>query len=823
MKYAFLPKNFGGFAFLRYFCTSLDNYARMKRVLTFILFVTLCFVGAFAQTMTDTQIVDYAKQRHAAGASQSAIITELLERGASREQLVRIKQSLETKQTKTTAMPKTDEIDRTRNNNGENTRSTNPPDTFSLEDETPTEPNTNEEEQATKIFGHDIFRSNTLSFEPNMNIAAPATYVLGPGDEVIIDVYGDSQRSDKLKVAPDGTITTTYGGPISVSGRTLQQAQSTITSRLKPFYAGSNIKVTVGQTRTIMINVMGEVKTPGTYTLSAFANVFHALYQAGGVNDIGTLRNIKVCRHGHVVTTVDVYDYILNGQLSGNIMLQDNDVILVDTYQNLIEVNGWVKRPMFYEAKSGESLATIIDYAGGFKGGAFSKQVTVERSQNTEAYVYSPSDTEFNRFIVTDGDVVTVGRSETRYNNMVRINGAVFRPGNYEITGGHPTVRSIIQQAGGLKEEALTTRAILLRMLPDRSREAITIDLAGILDGTTPDISIKNEDELTISSREREISSQTLTIQGEIYEPGTYHYAKNMTVEDLITMAGGLKESASLLNVEVSRRIVNPEGTDDTPQRAEIFNVKIQDGLRIDTQTGFHLMPFDNVYVRKSPAYSEQQSVWIGGEVLFQGRYVLENQDERLSAIIKRTGGFTSKACIRDARLKRHMNETELLRRAKLIQKAEMSASDSVSIAKLDLNETYYVGIDLNEAIKHPGGSADLVLRDGDEIIIPQLENTIKINGEVLYPNTVTYIEGKPFSYYINQAGGFTQGALKKQAYIIYNNGNVSKVRKGKVQPGCEIVIPSKKHRENTKTVATAISISTAIATIAAVLVSALK
>lgn len=795
----------------------------MKRFLLFIFLVCIGIAAAVAQTMTDSQIVDYVKQRHAAGASQSAIITELLERGASREQLVRIKQSLDTKQTKMTATPKTEDIDRTRTNNGENIHDANALDNFTLEDDTPTETITNVEGQATKIFGHDIFRSSTLSFEPNMNIAAPTTYVLGPGDEVIIDVYGDSQRSDKLKVAPDGTITTTYGGPISVSGKTLQQAQGAIISRLKPFYAGSNIKVTVGQTRTIMINVMGEVKTPGTYTLSAFANVFHALYQAGGVNDIGTLRNIKVCRHGHVVTTVDVYDYILNGQLSGNIMLEDNDVILVDTYQNLIEVNGWVKRPMFYETVSGESLATIIDYAGGFKGGAFSKQVTVERSQNTEAYVYSPSDTEFSRFIVTDGDIVTVGRSETRYSNMARINGAVFRPGNYEISGSQPTVLSIIQQAGGLKEEALTTRAILLRMLPDRSREAITIDLAGILAGTVPDIAIKNEDELTISSREREISGQTLTIQGEIYEPGTYHFAQNMTVEDLITMAGGLKESASLLNVEVSRRIVNPEGTDDSPQRAEIFNVKIKDGLRIDTQTDFHLMPFDDVYVRKSPAYSEQQSVWVGGEVLFQGRYVLENQDERLSDVIQRTGGFTSKACIRDARLKRHMNETELLRRAKLIQKAEVSASDSISIAKLDLNETYYVGIDLNEAIKHPGSSADLVLRDGDEIIIPQLENTVKINGEVLYPNTVTFIEGKPFSYYINQAGGFSKEAQKKQAYIIYNNGNVSKASKGKVQPGCEIVIPTKKHRENTKTVATALSISTALATIAAVLVSALK
>lgn len=794
----------------------------MKRFL--LLFIILCnfFAAAFAQTMTDTQIVDYVKLRNAAGASQSSIIAELLERGASRDQLVRVKQTLDSRQAQQSSPAKTEDLDRQRVNNGENALFPTPYELLPTDDNTSPESSSLTPTQTMKIFGHDIFRSATLSFEPNMNIAAPETYVLGPGDEVIIDVYGNSQRSDKLKVAPDGTVTTTYGGPISISGKTLQQAQGAISARLKPFYAGSSIKVTVGQTRTITVNVMGEVKTPGTYTFSAFANVFHALYQAGGVNDIGTLRNIKVCRKGRVVTTVDVYDYILNGQLTGNIMLQDNDVILVGAYQNLIEVKGWVKRPMFYETKSGESLAKIIDYAGGFKGGAFSKQVSVERSQNAEAFVYSPSDTEFSRFILIDGDVVSVAHSETRYSNMARINGAVFRPGSYELSSNQTSVLSLIKQAGGLKEEALLTRAILLRMRPDRSREAIPIDLAGMLEGKVADIPLSNEDELTISSREREISGQTLAISGEVYQPGTYHFAQNLTVEDLITMAGGLKESASLLNVEVSRRIIDPSGNIDTPQRAEIFNVKIKDGLSIDNQTDFRLMPFDEVYVRKSPVYSVQQSVWIGGEVLFEGRYVLENQDERLSDVIKRTGGFTSKASIRDARLKRRMNETELLRRAKLIQKAEAS-TDSIDIAKLDLNETYYVGIDLNEAIAHPGGSADLVLRDGDELIIPQLENTVKINGEVLYPNTVTFIEGKPFSYYINQAGGFSKEALKKQAYIIYNNGNVSKVSKGKVQPGCEIVVPTKKHRENSKTIATTLSITTAIATVAAVLVSALK
>lgn len=795
----------------------------MKRIFCLFLFIIAVLAPSFAQSMTDAQIVDFVKQRHAAGVNQNTIATELLEKGATKEQLLRIKQAYEANQNVTdNGGSSLQGIDRSRHNNGEMAVTSSSDDVYSTlftDNTSSTKDNVSEK---PVIFGHDIFRSKMLSFEPNMSIAVPSSYVLGPGDEVIVDVYGDSQKSDKIKIAPDGTVTLDYAGPVSVSGKTLAQAQSAIRSRLQGYFGGSSIKVSVGQTRTITINVMGEVMTPGSYTLSAFASVFHALYQAGGINDIGTLREIKVCRAGRVVATVDVYDYILNGKLSGNIMLQDNDVILVDTYKNLVEVKGWAKRPMLYEMVSGESLRSLIDYAGGFKGGAFTEIVTVERTQNANAYVYTPQEDEFSRFLVTDGDVVTISNSETRYTNMAQISGAVFRPGRYEIGDNSQTVRSLIEQAGGLKEDALRSRAVLLRMKKDRSREAITINLDGIMTGTDPDIALNNEDELTISSREKEITQRHLRIDGEVYNPGEYKYADNLTVEDLIIMAGGLKESASLLNVEVSRRIINPEGKEDKDQRAEIFNIDLKNGLDVHTQTGFKLMPYDEIFVRKSPEYSEQRGVYVRGEVLFEGRYVLENQNERLSDIVKRTGGFTSKASINDARLKRQMNETELLRRTKLIKKAE-SSTDSIDIAKLDLNETYYVGIDLNEALNHPGSSADLILRDGDELVIPQLENTVKINGEVLYPNTVTHIDGKGLSYYINQAGGYSKEAQKKHTYIIYNNGHVTRAGKGKVQPGCEIVVPTKKHRENTKTLATSLSISTALATIAAVIVSALK
>lgn len=818
----------------------------LRRLATFItgsplralLFLFVFSLSASAQRLTDTQIVDYVKQRNAAGANMTTIATELLEKGATKDQLLRVKRAYEAQDatnpatTNATAHPGTvtsfptstasTPIDRSRSNNGE----------APLFDDADSPLGLNPESDADgplslgaekRIFGHDIFRSRMLSFEPNMAIAVPTTYVLGPGDEVIVDVFGDSQRSDKHKIAPDGTVTLAYAGPVGLSGKTLAQAQATISSSLSPYYAGSNIKVSVGQTRSITVNVMGEVQTPGSYTLSAFANVFHALYSAGGINDIGTLRNIKVCRGGRVVSTVDVYDYILSGNLSGNVILREGDVILVDTYQNLVEISGYVKRPMFYEMKSGESLRTLLDYAGGFRGDAFTETVRVNRTRGAEQYVYTPSFDDFANFPLLDADVVYVSNSETRLTNVAEIKGAVFRPGQYEIGDEAQTVRSLITLAGGLREDALRSRAVLLRMKADRSQEAIALDIDGILTGSTPDVALCNEDILTISSRAREISQRVLNIDGEVYEPGEYNYADNLTVEDLIIMAGGLKESASLLNVEVSRRIVNPEGHDDSEQRAEIFNVTLNGSLTLDGTEGFRLQPYDEVYVRKSPEYSEQRAVWIRGEVLFEGRYVLENQNERLSDIIKRTGGFTSKASIRDARLRRQMNETELLRRARLIEKANAANADSVSLERLDLNETYYVGIDLDAAINTPGGSADLVLRDGDELVIPQYENTVKINGEVLYPNTVTYLDGQSLSYYINQAGGYTKEAQRKSAYIIYNNGHVSRASKGKILPGCEIVVPTKKHRENTHTLATSLSITTAIATIAAVLVSALK
>lgn len=818
----------------------------VQRLLLLVAITLTTCLGADAQAMSDTQLADYARTRYEEGVAPMTIAKELIERGATRDQILRLRQAYENGTTTTPKATSHSEtgtnIDRSRKDNAprlqNGKRTTADEHRLTDADALPSQPWAEDGKDAwdfdvdalwhmnransTPIFGHDTFRQRMLSFEPNMAIDVPADYVIGPGDELIIDIYGDSQRSDKHTVAPDGCVTLDYAGPVTVGGRTMKQVQSLISSRLRPYYGGSTVKVTVGQTRTITVNIMGEVKTPGSYTLSAFASVFHALYQAGGVTDIGTLRAVKVCRDGRVTATVDVYDYILNGRLAGNILLRNGDVILVDTYGTLVEIEGWVKRPMRYEMRPDESLATLIAYAGGMHSMAYSHHVTIERSEESRAYVLTPEADDFSRTLLKDGDVVKVGRDVTRYVNMAIVQGAVMRPGRYEMSERMTTVGGIIEQAGGLSDDALRTRAVLLRKLADGSRSAITIDLDGILAGTSPDVALHNEDELTISSRAIEIERRHLHIDGEIYNPGQYRYAEGLTVEDLIVMAGGLKESASLLNVEVSRRIVNPEGNEDRPQRAEIYNIELKGGMDILTQTGFVLQPYDEVYVRKSPEYSEQCGVWVQGEVLFEGRYVLENQSERLSDVVKRTGGMTSKASIADARLERRMNETELARRAKLIEKAQQEA-DSLALSRLDLKETYTVGIDLREAMAHPGGKADLVLRDGDVLFIPQLENTVKINGEVLYPNTVTYNIGKTLRYYINQAGGYSKTGSRRHAYIIYNNGQVSRARNGRILPGCEIVVPTKKHRENSKAIATTLSISTALATVAAVLVSSLK
>ena len=620
----------------------------------------------------------------------------------------------------------------------------------------------------------------------------------------------------------------------------MAQANARLRSTLGSRYTSSRVRLTVGQTRTIMVNVMGEVRLPGTYTLSAFATVFHALYMAGGTNDLGTLRNIKVYRSGRLVTVVDIYDYILNGRLTGNVRLAEGDVIVVGPYDCLVNISGKVKRPMFYEMKKNESVASLLKYAGSFTGDAYTKAVRVNRKTGREYSVYNVGEFDFSSFQIADGDSVEVDSILPRFANTVEVRGAVFRPGKYNLGGQVNSVRTLLAQAEGVTEKAFTARAVMHRLKADRSLEAIRVDVAGILSGRVADIPLKENDVLFIPTRSEEIQERTITIRGEVNYPGTYRYAENETVEDFVLQAGGLTDRASSVNVNISRRVTDPKALRPDSVIAQTFTVSLKDGFAVDGRPEFKLMPFDEVYVMRSPAYSEQQNVSVEGEVVFAGMYTLPKDNVRLSELFRKSGGSNGLAYIKGARLMRRANETEKERmRAVLRMQQEqlqknllqLSASSNnaggmqqvaedaknAELAKFNVPDEYPVGIDLDEALKNPGSDADVVLREGDRLIVPKYNGTVKVNGAVMYANTVAYEKGKRASYYIDQAGGYATDAVKNRAYIIYMNGRVAKVSHGaRVMPGCEIVVPAKLKRK--MSMAETMSLGTSMSSIAAMI-----
>ena len=620
----------------------------------------------------------------------------------------------------------------------------------------------------------------------------------------------------------------------------MAQANARLRSTLGSRYTSSRVRLTVGQTRTIMVNVMGEVRLPGTYTLSAFATVFHALYMAGGTNELGTLRNIKVYRSGRLVTVVDIYDYILNGRLTGNVRLAEGDVIVVGPYDCLVNISGKVKRPMFYEMKKNESVASLLKYAGSFTGDAYTKAVRVNRKTGREYSVYNVGEFDFSSFQIADGDSVEVDSILPRFANTVEVRGAVFRPGKYNLGGQVNSVRTLLAQAEGVTEKAFTARAVMHRMKSDRTLEAIRVDVAGILSGRVADIPLKENDVLFIPTRSEEIQERTITIRGEVNYPGTYRYAENETVEDFVLQAGGLTDRASSVNVNISRRVTDPKALRPDSVIAQTFTVSLKDGFAIDGRPEFKLMPFDEVYVMRSPAYSEQQNVSVEGEVVFAGMYTLPKDNVRLSELFRKSGGSNGLAYIKGARLMRRANEAEKERmRAVLRMQQEqlqknllqLSASSNnaggmqqvaedaknAELAKFNVPDEYPVGIDLDEALKNPGSDADVVLREGDRLIVPKYNGTVKVNGAVMYANTVAYEKGKRASYYIDQAGGYATDAVKNRAYIIYMNGRVAKVSHGaRVMPGCEIVVPAKLKRK--MSMAETMSLGTSMSSIAAMI-----
>ena len=802
----------------------------MKKLLL-VLFLTLFTATAnFAQSMSDEAVMEYVKDGVKQGKTQKQLYQELLIKGVTKEQLLRIKEKYEQQQSEAKTIKGNADVD---------TQRVNPEkrdDVASAQDDNKQQ---DAPEGGIQVFGRDIFRNSDLTFEPSMNIATPTDYRLGPGDQVVIEVWGASEANITQKVTPDGYISIPDIGPVAVNGLTVQAASERIRGKLSKIYSGmktanvdlsTNVKVSLGQIRTIQVNIMGEVARPGTYALSSFSTVFHALYKAGGISELGSLRNIKVVRGGRTVATVDVYDYIINGRSHSDIRLQEGDVILASPYDALVLIQGKIKRPMYYEMKSSESVLTLINYAGGFTNDAYSSAVTVERNNNKEKTICTVDDMNYGVFKVKDGDIVSIGAILDRYDNRVEIKGAVYRPGFYAMGNDISTVRDLIQKADGLLDDAFTNRAVLHRENPDKTLEVISVNTKGILNGTEPDILLQKNDILFIPSIYDLEAKGTLEIVGEVFSPGVFPYAANTKLEDLIIMAGGLTEAASTVRVDVTRRLNDAKSTKKTKDISKTFSFSVKDGFVVEGEPGFILEPYDQVFVRRSPGYSQKINVTINGEVEFEGNYALNVRNERLSDVIKQAGGLTEFAYLEGARLERQLTYEEYLQAKELM--AMITSNNKVegndSIVVPEVTRTYPVGIDLVEIMKNPHSEIDPVLQDGDVVIIPQLMTTVSVSGSVRKPNTVVYNPTMKLKDYISEAGGYAERARKSGTFILYPNGHIKELGKSasakEIIGGSKIIVPQKaKSQWNIGTTLSTVTTSVSMLAVIASLINTLK
>ena len=802
----------------------------MKRIWILFFFALLAAGGANAQAMSDDEVISYVKNAVNQGKSQQTIYKEVVARGVSTSQLQRIKDKYE--QQKENAVAK-------KSNKNVDTQRVNPE---QAEDKAPAQSNdmnVDGPEGGIKVFGRDIFRTANLTFEPSMNIATPVNYRLGPGDQLQIEVWGASETNITQKVSPDGYISIPNVGPVNVNGLTVQAATNRIKAKLSQIYSGlassnvnlsTHVKVSLGQIRTIQVNIMGEVARPGTYALSSFSTVFHALYKAGGMSKMGSLRNIKVVRGGRTVATVDVYDYIINGRSHSDIRLQEGDVILASPYDALVLIKGKVKRPMYYEMKSSESIRTLIGFAGGFSNDAYRGAVTVDRNNTKERTVATVDDMNYGVFKVKDGDVVSVGEILDRYDNRIEVKGAVYRPGYYELGKDIQTVKDLIEKADGLLEYAFTNRAVLHRENDDKTLEVISLNVKAIIDGTEADVTLRKNDVLFIPSKYDLEQKGTLEIRGEVYKPNVFPYAANTKLEDLIIMAGGLTESASTVRVDVTRRIIDRKGTKKQKEIAQTFSFGVKDGFVVEGEPGFVLEPYDQVFVRRSPGYSEKVNVTVSGEVEFEGDYSLNVRNERLSDVLEKAGGLTEFAYIEGARLERQMTPEEYKQAQELMDMVasnnKISGNDSIVVPQV--SRTYPVGIDLKEILANPHSAIDPVLQDGDVIVIPQYMTTVSVSGSVRKPNSVVYDPKMKLKDYISEAGGYAERARKSGTFILYPNGHIKELGRNAsakdIMGGSKIIVPQKGRSQwNLGTTLSTVTTSVSMLAVIASLINAMK
>ena len=802
----------------------------MKRIWILFFFALLAAGGANAQAMSDDEVISYVKNAVNQGKSQQTIYKELVARGVSTSQLQRIKDKYEQQKEDAVANQSNKNVD---------TQRVNPE---QAEDKAPAQSNdmtVDGPEGGIKVFGRDIFRTANLTFEPSMNIATPVNYRLGPGDQLQIEVWGASETNITQKVTPDGYISIPNVGPVNVNGLTVQAATNRIKAKLSQIYSGlassnvnlsTNVKVSLGQIRTIQVNIMGEVARPGTYALSSFSTVFHALYKAGGMSKMGSLRNIKVVRGGRTVATVDVYDYIINGRSHSDIRLQEGDVILASPYDALVLIKGKVKRPMYYEMKSSESIRTLIGFAGGFSNDAYRGAVTVDRNNTKERTVATVDDMNYGVFKVKDGDVVSVGEILDRYDNRIEVKGAVYRPGYYELGKDIQTVKDLIEKADGLLEYAFTNRAVLHRENDDKTLEVISLNVKAIIDGTEADVTLHKNDVLFIPSKYDLEQKGTLEIRGEVYKPNVFPYAANTKLEDLIIMAGGLTESASTVRVDVTRRIIDRKGTKKQKEIAQTFSFGVKDGFVVEGEPGFVLEPYDQVFVRRSPGYSEKVNVTVSGEVEFEGDYSLNVRNERLSDVLEKAGGLTEFAYIEGARLERQMTPEEYKQAQELMDMVasnnKVSGNDSIVVPQV--SRTYPVGIDLKEILANPHSAIDPVLQDGDVIVIPQYMTTVSVSGSVRKPNSVVYDPKMKLKDYISEAGGYAERARKSGTFILYPNGHIKELGRNAsakdIMGGSKIIVPQKGRSQwNLGTTLSTITTSVSMLAVIASLINTMK
>ena len=833
-----------------------------------------CSLTVSAQRMTDSQVVDFVKKEQAKGTNQQDIVTKLLQKGVTTDQLRRIRQKYEAQQNQMGAV---DLNPNTEVTNGTNRQRTNKEKALmqmqaqkqnarmikgQYEDRNLTMDDRKEAmndaigfmdidsliyyqnyfKDESQVFGRNLFSNKNLTFEPNQNMATPANYRLGAGDNVIIDVWGASQETFECMVSPDGVVVIEGVGPIQIAGQTVQQATATIKGKLGQYYSDCQFALSVADTRSIQVQVAGEVVMPGTYTLSSLSTAFNALYAAGGINETGTLRDIKVYRNGRQIGTIDVYDFLMHGSNAGDVRLEDNDVIVVGPYDCLVNVRGKVKRPMFYEMKSTESVKQLLAYAGGMAGNAYTKNVRLMRKAGEEYSIHTIDEFQMSAFCVKDGDSLYVDSIIPRYSNLVEVRGAVKHPGQFQLGGNIQSVKDLLKAVDGLAEDAFQSRAVMHRQKEDLTLEMVSVDIEGIIAGTSPDIALRKGDVLFIPSVVDMKGEQTLTINGEVLYPGVYQFAENTSVEDLILQAGGLTDAASLAKVDVFRRVSDANSTEDNGKMAEAFSISIDKNLAKGDST-FRLQPYDVVMVRKSPSYSEQRNVMVSGCVNFVGQYSMTSTNYRLSDLVKAAGGLTEIGYSKGARLNRVMTYDERLQRESALRAAQiamyeeamqdekgynMSQADSVLDMKMNLGSTYPVAVNLEKALAEPGGQYDLVLREGDHLVVPQYSSTVKVSGEVSYPISMNYKKGESLGYYIKRAGGYGNRAKKKGVYAIYMNGAVEKISKRSskdIQPGTEIVVPTKQKskRMTTGEVMAIASGSASLASVVVALISILK